>query len=85
MSVPNTKKKKMSIRIPLRLYEMIQDLLPLFDYNETAVIVDILKKYEYSNDHKLQHLKLDRARYIVYHRDLELRRKFKDPKPGDRI
>ena len=73
--MPNIKTKKMSIRIPLRLYQMIQDLLPLFDYNETAVIVHILKNYEYSEDHNKQHKKLDRARFIVFHREQELRKK----------
>ena len=73
--MPNIKTKKISMRIPIRLYEMVQDLLPLFGYNETAVVVHILKNYYCSVDHSKLIEKLERARYIAFHRDLTLKRK----------
>lgn len=71
---------KLSMRISPRLFQMIDELSPLFGYNESAVVDHILKWYENSQDHQEQLLKLSRARFVALYRDWEIRERQKELK-----
>jgi hypothetical protein len=76
--VNNKGTRHYSIRIPLRLSQMIERLLPLFDEDFTAVVLHILKNYEFSENHKDQLDKLERMRFETMFRDAELKIKLKE-------
>ena len=56
---------------------MISDLSVLYDNQMSAVVIDILKKYENSEDHKVQIDKLSRGRFIALFREKIIREQYK--------
>lgn len=78
----DTRKKtvKISIRLPARLYEMLETIQPLFNFEITDTIVHILKYYENSPDHQEQLLKLSRAHFVALWRKWEIEENFKELK-----
>jgi len=75
VEVSRQKPKHVNLKIPVLLYNMIEELLPVFEFSITNVIVHILKEYENSEDHEKQLLKLSRANFIAMYRNWQIQGK----------
>lgn len=61
-----TKKKKrqfIGYRMPNRFYRKIEELLPLYDFNFSAVLDAILMNWEISDFYRRQQLTLQKMRF----------------------
>ena len=69
-----TKKKKrqfIGYRMPHRFYRKIEELLPLYDYNFSAVLDAILMNWEVSDFYLRQHMAIQKMRFKLLERESE--------------
>lgn len=71
-----------SIRLPERLYDMINELKPAFNLEFTEVLIHILNDYENSDDHAIQIDKVARVRYLTWLRSAQSKEKLEELEKG---
>ena len=71
------KTERISIRIPSRLFQMIEELVPLHE-SLTGVILHILKNYEWSTDHEIQLEKTRKLRFETWFGEAKLKYKLEE-------
>jgi len=71
---------KRSIRIPVFLHEMVEDLMPLYDNNYSKTLCAILEMWRFSNQHEELIDKLAVMRYELLLRTAQLTDKLKELK-----
>lgn len=71
------KTKKVSVRLPLFLIEMIEEIMPLYDNNFSKALIVILESWRYSNSHKGLIEKIATMRYEMLLRKAQLEEKMK--------
>lgn len=72
-----SKTKKKSVRLPVFLIDMIEELMPLYDNNFSRTLVEILDMWRYSDRHKELIGKLAVMRYELMYRKARLEEKMK--------
>jgi hypothetical protein len=76
--VVNKKTEHVSLRLPKRLYDMVEEISLLFGGNFTEALCEILKDFEFSPKHKEMLDKLSVMRFYVIMRNAEIRNKLEE-------
>lgn len=71
-----------SIRLPERIYKIVEELKPAFNLEFTEVLVHIIKSYENSEDHVVQLDKIARIRYLAWLRSAQSKDKLEELEKG---
>lgn len=77
MLVPNTKTKKVSIRFPQYLVDMIEELMPLYDNNFSKTVCAVLNMFRLSQQKTIKNItnKIANMRFELMLREAQLKEK----------
>lgn len=76
--MPNTKTKKVSIRFPQYLIDMIEELMPLYDKNFSKTVCAILIMFKLSQQQTIKKMtdRIANMRFELMLREAQLQEKF---------